>query len=127
MFLIVHFYADRCMRADQCALAALDTNLFVPHRNFESDVPFLPCCGAGRECSVDRHGAHREIVAKPGNNFREDVFHKVGRLLGYNRRQLERAVNFCRHLHFEKIRQRLVDSVEIHLYDIFPLSFRTSF
>ena len=109
------------MGADERTFAALNTNLIVPYRNFESDISLLPRGGTGWKCSVDRHGAHRKLVAEPGNNFREDIFHKVGRLIRNDRRQLERTVNLPRHFHFEKIRQCLVDSIEIHLHDVLTL------
>ena len=67
------------MRAHHHALAALDAEVFVPHRDFESDVALLPHRGAGRECPVDRQLRNRERIAVAGDDRSEHVLHKLGR------------------------------------------------
>ena len=104
------------MRADQDALAALDAQVLVPNGNFECDVALLPLRGAGGEGAVERHGAHRQIVAFAGYNARRELLHEIGRA-GRNRRpHIETGGGFDRYLHFAQVAQCGIHGGEILLH-----------
>ncbi len=86
---IVNLGANDGVRANHDALAALDAQLFVPHRNFQRDVALLPLRGSRGEGAVDRHGADRDLVAVAGDHQRFHVAHEVGSVRRNRRTNIE--------------------------------------
>ena len=70
------------MRTDQYALTALDTKLFVPDRDLESDVALLPLRGGVGEGAIHRERANGQIVAFAGDNLRRYLRTKSGAAAG---------------------------------------------
>src|ERR1017187_132101 len=49
---LINLGANYGVRANQHALAALDTESFLPYRDFQRDIPFLPLRGGAGEGSI---------------------------------------------------------------------------
>ena len=60
-------HADRGVRADDGALAAVDADVGIPDRDLLGDGPLLVLVRAGRERAVDRQRADRQQVALAGH------------------------------------------------------------
>ena len=71
---------DCCMRADECAVVALDTFLCIPCRNGHGHAALFKCGGACGHCTVGvRHeGAYREGVACLGVDDIGNVLYEGG-------------------------------------------------
>src|SRR5205807_4156334 len=74
--LLDNLRANRRMRTDQNALAALDAEIGLPNRNFLCDVALLPLCGAHGICAVDGESTDRQHVAAPGDDLRGDLLYE---------------------------------------------------
>ncbi len=107
--------ADHGMRADHDALAALDAEILVPHRNELRDVALLPLRRARRERAARRDRAHRERIAVAGRNLPENVAHKLRRLAVDGRNQIEVRRSSARQFHFFKMGQRRIHGREVLL------------
>ena len=116
---IVNLGANHGVGADQNALAALDADLFVPHRNLERDVPFLPLGGGAGESAVDRHGADRQVVAFAGDDLGEHFLDKLRSFFRHRAPQVKGAGNLIRNLDLVQVAEGLVHGGEILLHDGF--------
>ena len=72
------------VRTNHNALATLDAQLLVPHRNLQRDVALLPLRGSCGESAVNRQRAHWNQVALTVDDQRFHVTHEVRRV-GRNR------------------------------------------
>ena len=88
---IVDLGANDGVRANHDALAALDAQLLIPHRNFQGDVALLPLRGTGGEGAVDGHRADRNLVAVTIDHQRFHVAHEVGSIGRDRRTNIELA------------------------------------
>src|SRR5215469_16928261 len=91
MLPFVHLDPDRRMGADHGALAALDTGLRIPHRDFERDVTLLPLTCGGRISTVRWKGTHRNLVSVAGINRAEHPALVVARLNRKRRQHFDLA------------------------------------
>src|SRR5579871_2923657 len=66
------------MRTDHRALAALDADLRIPSRNFESEIAFLPSRRSSGECAIARECADWKFVALPCVNRSEHIALEIG-------------------------------------------------
>ena len=109
----VGLHADRRVRADEGAEAALDADRLVPDRDLVGDATLLPAGRADGEGPVDRQGADGEQVAPARDDHARDALHEVGRDRGY-RRQAP-AVTGCRggDGHPGQTGERCVDRAEV--------------
>ena len=76
--LVVVARADNAVRADEAALAALDAEVFLPHRHAVGDVALLVGAGAGGEGAVRRDEADRNVVAAPGEHLGGHLLYEIG-------------------------------------------------
>ncbi len=97
------------MRADQSALAALDTDVLIPLRHFGSNVALFPLCCAGGVSSVYGQGADGQQVAQAGHHLRRNVLDERRGLVGDDGRHGKRAGDGRRNLYFVQVRQRGID------------------
>ena len=118
---VVHLDADDGMRANHSALAALDADLRIPRRNFQSQIALLPFRGARREGSVAGEGADGEFVAATGVDCAQHVVLEL-------RSSRERGRNFglaaycLRNLDLEQVRQRGIHGLHVLLDHVFALA-----
>src|ERR1017187_4089867 len=109
------------MRANHRTLAALDADLRVPRRNFQSQVPLLPFRGARGERAVAGEYAHRKLIAAAGVDGAQNVVFEL-------RGSRECSRDFCLaadalgNLYFKQLRQRRVDSLHVLLHHVFALA-----
>ena len=81
--------ANHGVGTDQDALAALDADFFVPHRNLERDIALFPLCGGAGESAVDRHGAYRQVVAFAGDHLGEHFLDELRSFFRHRAPQVE--------------------------------------
>ncbi len=103
---VVNLGANNGVRANHDALAALNAELLVPHRNFQRNIPLLPLCGTSGEGAVDWHGADRDQVAVAGNHQAFDVADKLRRVGRHYRPHLELRGSAGGQFHFMQVLQR---------------------
>jgi hypothetical protein len=60
---VKHLAANRRMRTDEDALAALDTNIRIPDGNFGGEIALLPFRRRRRERAIARHRADGQAIA----------------------------------------------------------------
>ncbi len=65
VFGLVYFGANDRVRTDEDALAALDTDVLVPHRDLERDVALFPPRRIGGISPVDGQCADRQLIPLP--------------------------------------------------------------
>ena len=99
----------RRVRADECALVALDTELRIPDWNLESDVSPFPLRRAGGPCAVRSECADGKQIALPRHHHGGDALNEIGRLRRYERRGNAGRRRLDRELHFVKVLERKVD------------------
>ena len=94
--------ADHSVRANHDALAALDAEILVPHRNELRDVALLPLRGGRREGAARGNGADRKQIALAGSDLAEHIVDELGSLAGDGRRMMievgrcgRRAIRLC--------------------------------
>ena len=63
-------HADRGVRADDGALAAVDADVGIPDRDLLGDGPLLVLRRARRERAVDREGGDRQQISVAGHQHR---------------------------------------------------------
>ena len=114
--------ADGGVRAHQRAFVALDAEVRVPHRDLQRDVALLPLRSAGREGSVDRKSADRQLVAAAGDDLRGHFVHELGRFLGHDGRHLEAARHRLRVVHLLEVGDGLIDRLEVLLHHLGTLA-----
>ena len=95
---VEHLDADHRVRANHGALAALDADLGIPHRNLQRDVALLPLGGSGGEGAVGRERADRQLVAAVLVDRAQYVALEIGRAGGESRRNFDLAGGLGRHL-----------------------------
>ena len=61
------------MRADGHAFQALNANLFVPHRDFQGEIPFFILSRSGRKRTVVGECGDGQVVAVAGGNLAEHL------------------------------------------------------
>ena len=110
------------MRAHQRALVALDAKVRIPHWDLQRDVALLPLRSAGREGSVDREDADRQLVTAPGDDLRGHLVHELGRLLGHDGRHLEATRHLLRVVDLLQVGHRLIHCVEVLLHHLGTLA-----
>ena len=110
---VVNLGANDRVRANHDALAALDTKLLIPHRNFEGDVALLPLGRSRRKGAIDRHGANGNLVAIAGDHQGFHVANKIGGVDRDCRTNIEGRSNRLRNLHFMQILQGRIDGGEV--------------
>ncbi len=115
---IVDLGTDCRVRADHRALVALDAETLVPRRDLDGDVPLLPARRPRGEGAVDRERGDGKEVALVGEHERRDPLDEVGRLERDDRRHLQIRGGRRRHLHLVEVRERLVDGLEVHPYEL---------
>ena len=89
--LVVIFGADDAVRADEAALAALNAEIGPPDGHFIGDVALFPGGCAGRKGAVDRHEAHRNLVAQSLEHPGGHLAHELRRVRRHGGRTLESA------------------------------------
>ena len=109
------------MRTDEHALATLDANLRIPHRNFRGKIAFLPTRGVRWERAIARHRAHGQSVATACRNRPQHIAHKGRRLCRHRRTNRDPALDVVGHFHFKQIREGRVHRRDVHLHDLFAL------
>ena len=109
------------MRADDHTLSALNADVWVPNGNFTGQVALFPSRCAGREGSISRKRAHGHLIAAASDQFGENVSHKGRRFFRDRRLDLDVAANMVWNSHLEEPRERLIDSIQIHLHDFLAL------
>ena len=65
---------NNAVRAHECAVAALDTGVRIPHRHEVGDVALLVGRGAAGIAAVHRQGADRQRVPASGDHLRRSPF-----------------------------------------------------
>ena len=105
------------MRANHDALAALDAQLLVPHRNFQRDVALLPLRGSGGEGAINGQRADRNQVAVTVDNQRFHVAHEVRRVRRNRRTDVELRRDRGRDLHFVQVFERGIHGGEVLAHD----------
>ena len=115
---MTNFRANRRVRTDQHALAALDAEVGFPHRNFLRDVALLPLRRADRISAVDREGADGQAVAAAGDDFGGDVAERIPAPSAETAgRHFERAGRLRRHCDFVQMLERRIDGREVLSHD----------
>ena len=73
---VVHFGTDNGVRTDEHTLTALNADVRLPDRHFQSDIALLPpCCAAGIG-PIIRQGAHGQQVAFARDHFADHLLYK---------------------------------------------------
>ena len=85
----VHLGADHGVRANHNALATLDAEVLVPHRDELRDVALFPLRGGCGKCAAGGNCADGEQVASPGCDFAQHIADELGRLAGDGRDEVE--------------------------------------
>ncbi len=119
--LAVDFQADRRVRADRRAVAALDADRRIPLRHERRDVALLPLRGRRRPGAVRRDGGNRQVVALLRDHLRRHVLDECGGFRRDGRRLLERARRLGRILHLLDRGDRRVDALPVLLDDVHAL------
>ena len=83
---VVDLGADGGVRAVQRALAALDAEFRIPHRDLEGDVALLPAGGVGGPDAVVGQGRHRQQMPQAGHDGRGHLLEELRGLVGHERR-----------------------------------------
>ena len=97
--------ANDGVRANHDALAALDAEVLVPHRDELRDVALLPLRGAGGECAAGGNGADWKQVAVARGDLAEHVADELRRLAGDGRDEIEVRGGGCGQLDLFKMRE----------------------
>ena len=114
------------MGTNEDTLAALDTDLLIPDRDFAADVALLPLgCRRGIG-SIDRQGTYRQVVAQPCHHHGGDGAYKFRRLVRDDWWSLEGTASFFRNLHFMEMGQGCINGRIILLDHCFATFFRRS-
>ncbi len=79
--LIVYLVANDRMRTDHHTLAALDTNISIPNRDFECNVALLPLSRAGGEGAVDGEGRNRDVISVRVDDATKDILDEPRRFI----------------------------------------------
>ena len=107
-------------------LTALYADIFIPNRDFKSNISLFPLSSSCWKCAVNGHQASRKFVALFGYHHRCYVLHKIGRLIRHRRLHFDFAGYFVWNLNFMEIIQRPVNTIEVHLDNVFapfPVTF----
>src|SRR5262245_8045275 len=110
---LVDFGPDDGVRTDQHALAALDAERLVPHRDLLGDVALLPPRRSRRIDPVGRNRAHRERVALAGEDGARHASHELGRALGYGRPHRDLAGGLRGDGHLVQMGQGAIDRLPV--------------
>ena len=78
---VIRLAANDCVRADEHASAALDTNLRVPHRDLAREISFFELRCACRIRAVVRQDAYRHAIAATRHDLAQHIAHEFRRTL----------------------------------------------
>src|ERR1017187_5293132 len=118
---VVILRPDDAVRTDETALAALNAQLWPPHRHFVGDIALFPGRGAGREGPVHRHQAHRNFIPEALENSGRHLAHELRSARRHGRRAVERAGGTIGDFDLVQSRKALIDGPEVLLQDFLAL------
>ena len=104
------------MRAHHDALAALDTEVLVPHRDELRDIALFPLRGARGEGAAGGDGADREQISMARCDLAQHVVHEFGSLVGDHSDEIEIRRDSGWQFNFFEVRERRVDGREVFLH-----------
>src|SRR5215813_13862213 len=97
------------MRTNHDALAALDTQVGLPDRNFPRDIALLPLRGRRRISSICWECAYRQQVTSAGNHLTGHLTNKFRRAIRNRLRELPVTVSHVGNCELVKMRQCRID------------------
>src|ERR1043165_2817742 len=101
------------MRTDQRALVTLNTDLRVPYRYLERQVPLLPFRGSDRPRAVNSERAHGKQVALTGEHDGRDLLDEIRRFCRNDRWARAYGTHRSWHLNLVQMGQGLINHLAV--------------
>ncbi|MNL06706.1 hypothetical protein D3C87_1273510 [compost metagenome] len=120
--LVIELGPQRCMGADEDAVAALDADIRMPNRDLAGDIPLLEATGSCGVGAIHRQHGDGDEIAAPRQHLAGHPLNKLAAAGGQWQRIVADLLVSSRDRHLAEVSQGIVHRREVARHHLWPLA-----